>query len=299
MAVVYRIANKVNGKLYVGSTSDFARRRSQHLFRLRDGKHHSKHLQSAFDLYGEDSFGFEVIEECDDECVVEREQFWIDTLGVTDPKVGYNKAKTVGYNPGCPHTIETKRLMSEQRRGRVTDRQIAAIRKSAESRRGLSRPKEVGEKISIALAGHSVSEETRKKISEKVTGLKHTEETKRKIAAALTARSLSEETKAKISLFHKGRKRSEEHARRLSEANKGRFLGSERYNALSVVQCSLNGEVIAVFDSGASASRATGVANSSISKVIKGKLPHAGGYLWRRPTHEEMNMNDKTGEIDK
>lgn len=282
MSAVYKIHNTVSGKVYVGYTTDFRRRVSQHLFQLRKGKHHSKHLQVAFDKYGEGAFDFLLIEEVERAQAVEREQFWIDTLGTCNPTIGYNKAR-VGHNPGCPHTIETKRLMAEQRRGKpATDRQIAANRKNAASRRGLPRPPEVGVKISAALIGREVSEETRRKISEINTGRRHTEEAKAKIAAAGVGRKLSDDARAKISAFWMGRKRSPEQGRRHSEAMKGRFLGAERYNALGVIQCDLEGNVIAVHDSGASASRATGVANSNISKVIKGKLPHAGGFLWRR-----------------
>lgn len=282
MSAVYKIVNTVSGKLYVGYTTDFRRRMSQHLFRLREGKHHSKHLQAAFDKYGEGAFKFLLIEEVERAQAVEREQFWIDTLGTCNPTVGYNKAK-VGHNPGCPHTVRAKTLMSEQRRGRpATERQIAANRKIADSKRGLKRPPEVVEKVAAALRGRTVSAETRRKISEINTGRRHTEEAKAKIAAAGVGRKLSDDARSQISAFWMGRKRSPEQGQRHSEAMKGRFLGAERYNALAVIQCDLEGNVIAVYDSGASASRATGVANPNISKVVKGKLPHAGGFLWRR-----------------
>ena len=174
--------------------------------------------------------------------------------------------------------------MAEQRRGRpATERQIAANRRIAESKRGIPRPPDVVARAAAALRGRKLSEETKRKLSEHFTGTRHTEETKAKIAAAGVGRQLSDEAKAKISAYWTGRKRDPEQARKHSEAMKGRFLGAERYNARSVVQCDLEGNVIAVFDSGADASRATGVANPSISKVIKGKLPHAGGFLWRRP----------------
>lgn len=289
MSAVYKIVNRATGKLYVGYTTDFRRRMSQHLFRLRAGKHHSKHLQAAFVKYGEAAFDFLLIEECPRDQAVEREQFWIDELKASDPAFGYNKAKKVGFNPGCPHTIEAKRLMAEHRRGRpASERLVEANRKTGAARRGIPRPPEVVARAAAGLVGRKLSEETRRKMSEKMTGFRHTEEAKAKIAAASLGRELSDEAKAKISAFWKGRERSEEQGQKLSEAMKGRFLGAERYNARAVVQCDLEGNVIAIFDSGATASRETGVANPNISKVINGKLSHAGGFVWRRPLPEEL-----------
>ena len=63
---VYQIKNIVNGKIYIGSASSkfgFNSRWSRHVFDLKNGKHHSKHLQSSWDKYGSDKFKFEILEE--------------------------------------------------------------------------------------------------------------------------------------------------------------------------------------------------------------------------------------------
>lgn len=67
MKVIYKIRNVVNGKFYVGSTINQKQRFDDHRRLLRKGKHHCKHLQAAWNKYGEDCFKFEVIERFSDE----------------------------------------------------------------------------------------------------------------------------------------------------------------------------------------------------------------------------------------
>jgi hypothetical protein len=59
---VYRITCFVSGKCYVGKSGAYKKRKYEHLRSLRQGTHHSKKLQRAFNKYGEASFYFEVIE---------------------------------------------------------------------------------------------------------------------------------------------------------------------------------------------------------------------------------------------
>jgi group I intron endonuclease len=78
---VYVIANQVNGKLYVGSSAQsFAVRFRQHRSQLRRGIHHSRHLQAAWNKYGEDAFEFLVVCETSPEQAVAMEQVYMDRL---------------------------------------------------------------------------------------------------------------------------------------------------------------------------------------------------------------------------
>ena len=64
--VIYKIVNLVNDKFYVGSTIHKKVRFRQHRKLLRGNRHHCKHLQAAWNKYGEDKFDFRVIEEVPD-----------------------------------------------------------------------------------------------------------------------------------------------------------------------------------------------------------------------------------------
>jgi len=62
---IYKIINVVNNKFYIGSSVDLRKRKSKHFSELRHNKHNNKHLQRAWDKYGEASFVFVVVEELD------------------------------------------------------------------------------------------------------------------------------------------------------------------------------------------------------------------------------------------
>ena len=72
-AYVYSIENKVNGKCYIGSTTNPRVRWSKHKGDLNRKRHHSFVLQRAWDKYGEDNFSFKVLLKCDKKDKIEYE----------------------------------------------------------------------------------------------------------------------------------------------------------------------------------------------------------------------------------
>lgn len=77
---IYKIVNIENGKFYIGSSKDLNGRWIQHKSGLKNKKHINIILQRAWDKYGKDKFTFQIVEECDKSILLEREQFYIDTL---------------------------------------------------------------------------------------------------------------------------------------------------------------------------------------------------------------------------
>ncbi len=55
---VYLITCLRNGRVYVGSSIDWKRRKAQHLSGLRSGKHFNRQLQYDFDRFGLRAFSF-------------------------------------------------------------------------------------------------------------------------------------------------------------------------------------------------------------------------------------------------
>lgn len=85
---IYCIENETNGRAYIGQSSDIKKRWTQHKSDLRAGRHDNKHLQRAWDKYGEDCFLFSIVEECPVEMLDDAEILWIE----------YFEAYSHGYN---------------------------------------------------------------------------------------------------------------------------------------------------------------------------------------------------------
>lgn len=90
---IYCIENKVNHKVYIGSSKNIYQRLLKHFALLRHNKHENAHLQNAWNKYGEKSFEWTVIEKCENSILTEREQYCIDLFGAE-----YNITKKVERN---------------------------------------------------------------------------------------------------------------------------------------------------------------------------------------------------------
>jgi len=78
---VYQIKNRVNGKIYIGSSVNVQNRVSVHRGRLRKGIHGNPHLQNAWNKYGEYAFEFSLLEEVSvRENAVVIEQWYLDNF---------------------------------------------------------------------------------------------------------------------------------------------------------------------------------------------------------------------------
>lgn len=100
---IYEVRNTTNGKRYVGSAKSLSQRLGAHLKNLRKGKHHNRHLQFAWDKYGEQAFEFKVILYCNKENLLFYEQRALDTYNTM-----YNLAPTAGSQLGWKMPDETK-----------------------------------------------------------------------------------------------------------------------------------------------------------------------------------------------
>lgn len=85
---IYSIINIINGDMYIGSSSCLSKRYSGHLTLLRNKKHHSQHLQRAWDKYKSQSFVFVVLLKCNTSILLQTE---LEYFNIYNPK--YNIAK--------------------------------------------------------------------------------------------------------------------------------------------------------------------------------------------------------------
>lgn len=226
---IYMIRNRVNGKMYIGQAVDNEKRWGDHKSELRRNCHINRHLQSAWNKYGENNFEFTILCECDESQLNTKEIEYISKLRSYDPDFGYNK--TYGGEGGRP-TEETRRKLSEANKGKTRSEETR--QKLSEAHTGKTLSEETRQKMSEAKKGENnsmygkhPSKETRQKISEANKGRTRSEETRQKLSEANKGKTLSEETKKKIGEANKGRTHSEEARRKMSEANKGKILSEE------------------------------------------------------------------------
>lgn len=145
-AGVYLITNQVNGKFYIGSSTDIDRRWASHRHSFKQEPKYNSRLRSAVQKYGMENFTFALVEECEPikEVLLAREQHYIDTLqpeynilptagsnlGFKQPpsffekrcgSTPWNKGVQTGQDPwnkGIPWDDETKLKISEALQGR-------------------------------------------------------------------------------------------------------------------------------------------------------------------------------------
>lgn len=144
---------KVNGKCYIGQSTNIKSRWYTHKYNLRHNKHSSKEMNKDWNTYGEDNFEFKIIQRCTKDELEELEKKYTKEF----------KAYNEGYN----------RIIGGHREGYVyTEEQ----------------KKKVGESVSgekNGFYGKQHTEETKKKISEKKKGVGRSEETKKKISEGI------------------------------------------------------------------------------------------------------------------
>lgn len=201
---VYEIANVGNGKRYVGSAVSFSQRWNEHRSLLRRGRHHSKHLQSAWAKYGEGAFTFRPLLICAPADLLVYEQIALDALAAE-----YNGARRAGSTFGMRHSEETKAKIAAKAIGRKRDRE--SVERGAAKLRGIKRPPSASAHLigNKHAAGVVYSAERRAQISAQLTGMKRPKDAayREKIAATLRGRKATLKHRANQAAAQLGKKR--------------------------------------------------------------------------------------------
>lgn len=203
---VYCFINLKNNKRYVGSTTKtLGGRKSKHISSLNLGKHFNRHLQSAWKKYGHDSFQFIILELCEPEDCVSREQYFIDFYDTTNDLYGYNIRPFADIKRGIPLSESTKDKLSKINTGKKMPLEVRLRMSEAQRERHRKFP---------------MSEENRRKISERSKGMKVSAETRAKIGAKSKGRVPSAETRAKIAEAWTGKKHTPETIEKMRASHK-------------------------------------------------------------------------------
>ena len=92
MTGIYKITNQINGKVYIGQSVNIEQRWKAHRSRPFNPKapQYSSPLYKAIRKYGLINFTFEVIEECKQDVLNEKEEYYIALYSANDKNYGYN-----------------------------------------------------------------------------------------------------------------------------------------------------------------------------------------------------------------
>lgn len=160
---IYKITNKVNGKIYIGKTiKKLDTRFGEHICTAKrwnreqiEGKKHpyNSRLYPAMNKYGYDKFEISLVEalpETDISSLDNREKYWISYYNSTDSQIGYNISPGGMGGPlfkGHKHSNRCKQAISKRTKNIPQD--AAFIRKRSYARARLMQNLTTGKVISI------------------------------------------------------------------------------------------------------------------------------------------------------
>ena len=108
---IYMIKNLVNNRCYIGQSQDMKTRTALHVCLLRNNKHYNKHLQNAWNKYGETAFEISVVECCGLDELDEKEILYIRTNSAFEE--GYNETEGGDGLRGYTMSDDSRRRMRE------------------------------------------------------------------------------------------------------------------------------------------------------------------------------------------
>mgnify|MGYP001619635824 CR=1 FL=1 len=164
---IYKITNPSN-RIYIGQSKNINKRVNCYKNKRCNGQ---ILLFNSLNKYGFENHKLEVIENCTESQLDEREIYYINLFQTFNTKNGLNLKNGGKYGT---HSNETRR------------------------------------KLSISNTGNTHTEETKRRISKSMTGRETSDETRKKLSIANTGKKASEETRIKLSVSHKGNKHTEE-----------------------------------------------------------------------------------------
>lgn len=113
---IYKITNLINNKIYIGQSIQLNKRISEHKRELKNNSHYNNHLQRAYNKYGIENFSFEIIENCTEDELYPRENYWITFYNSQNSNSGYNNTLPLADEKKYRHKEESKAKMSNSKK---------------------------------------------------------------------------------------------------------------------------------------------------------------------------------------
>lgn len=123
---IYKWVNNINDKCYVGSSIYLYKRLSKYYsinFLTEEVSTGSSTIYKALLKYGHSNFRLDIIEYCDKEFLIKREQYYIDLL-----KPEYNILKVAGSRLGSKQSLTTKILIANSLKNRYKKLEFSRVK---------------------------------------------------------------------------------------------------------------------------------------------------------------------------
>jgi group I intron endonuclease len=266
---IYVIKNILNNKIYIGSAVNINDRWRQHKLLLRKNDHHSPTLQYSWNKYGEENFNFIIIEECNKDILISREQYYLDTLlKANDDNFkffksnGYNVNHRADSSLGREFTEKTKVKMSEikSKNGKLKNIEFSKIDINSFYNNKI---------ISITNKETLASKDK----NNPFYGKRHIEESKK---------IMSEKKMGKNNYFFGtgpmlNKKFTDDHKNKISLSNSG----INNTNSKKVYQYDINGDLVKEWDSVGQVCKMLNLSVGNISSCCLNKRRTAYGFIWK------------------
>lgn len=241
---IYCIKNKINNEIYIGSSIHIYKRRNRHFSELRNNKHKNYKLQRLYNLHGEESFLFYLIESVDiKENLISREQYYIDNL---KPQININLIANSSL--GVKRSEETKEKIRQANLGLKHHEWRNKIKSEAMS----------GDKNWTKTKGFS--EESKLKMSESQKKLYESGYISPKLNKEVSIETKEKMSKSRKKLFENGYVHP-----RLKKVN----------------QYSLENEFIKTWESLSEVEKELGISRTAICNCLNGLSKKSNNYIWK------------------
>lgn len=146
---IYKITNKVNGKIYIGRTKKpIEKRLKEHCWGAMRREQENNYFRRAIRKYGKENFSVELLEQCSFEVSHEREIHYIRQFNSLCDEIGYNTTWVSAGSNGDIQLATRLKLgdaskkywsnMTSEERSNVLSKRMTGIRRSDEHKKKIS-----------------------------------------------------------------------------------------------------------------------------------------------------------------